>query len=491
MFIFIVLPLICAGIMPLLGRISKKRGPDILSALVLLILFISSVFIFSPSLREPWQYIQSISFLGEPIHINLALDSFSGLFLILISFISLMISLFSIDYMGIYGSKPIYYALLLIIIAALNGLVLSKDLFNIYIFLEVAAIASFGLVSFSLEAESLEGAYKYLLLSAIASGFILLGIVLLFGVTGSLSLDGIKKAMDIVNNRSIIILCSMLFIAGFGLKTALVPFHSWMPDAYTKAPATFPAMSSGLIIKITGIYVLARIFFNMFKINTGISFVLLFLGMFSIIVGTFLALGQKDIKRMLAYSSISQVGYIIAGFGVGTYLGVIAALFQLFNHSIFKSLLFLNAGSLEKSTGTQNLDEMGGLEKKMPVTATTNAVGLLSTAGVPPLNGFWSKLLIILALLQAKLYTYAIIAIIMSVITLWYFLIMHRKAFFGTLNEKWTEVKEAPFWMSFSMIILALSCLVIGIVFYAVLKHFIVPSSMPLIGFVKLKGFLP
>ncbi|MCL5674683.1 MAG: NADH/ubiquinone/plastoquinone (complex I) [Candidatus Omnitrophica bacterium] len=484
MFIFIVFPLVGAGIMPLLGKLSKKKWPDILSAMVLLILLVCSVVIFSPSLKEPWQYIQNVHFLNEPVHINLALDSFNGLFLILISFISFTISLFSIDYMEIYGSKQIYYALLLVIVAALNGLVLSKDLFGIYIFLESAAIASFGLVAFSLEAEALEGAYKYLLLSVIASGFILLGIVLLFAITGSLSLDGVKKVMEIVNNKSVITLCSILFIVGFGLKTALVPFHSWMPDAYTKAPATFPAISSGLIIKITGIYVLARIFFNMFQINAGVSSALLFLGMFSIIVGTFLALGQKDIKRMLAYSSISQVGYIIAGFGVGTALGVIAAIFQLFNHSIFKSLLFLNAGSLEKSTGTQSLDEMGGLEKKMPVTATTNAVGLLSTAGVPPLNGFWSKLLIIMALLQAKLYIYAIIAIFMSVLTLWYFLIVHRQAFFGKLNEKWSSVREAPFWMSLSMIILALACFVIGIAFYIVLKRFIIPASVPLAGFI-------
>ena len=171
---------------------------------------------------------------------------------------------------------------------------------------------------------------------------------------------------------------------------------------------------------------------------------------------------------MLAYSSISQVGYIVLGIGLGTPLGIAGGLFHLFNHALAKGLLFLNSGSVQMSTGTRDLDEMGGLAKRMPVTAATNLIGSLSIAGVPPLAGFWSKLLIIMALVQAKQGALAVIAVLASVLTLWYYLIIQRKAFFGKLEERWKDVKEAPFWMTAATVILALLAIGVGVFFAAV-----------------------
>ena len=190
---------------------------------------------------------------------------------------------------------------------------------------------------------------------------------------------------------------------GFGLKAALIPFHAWLPDAHPSAPAPISAILSGLLIKVSGVYALTRIFFNVFGLEPGawLSQILMGLGIVSAVIAAFLAIGQKDMKRMLAYSSISQVGYVVLGIGIGTPLGVAGGLFHLFNHALAKGLLFLNSGSVQQATGTRNLDEMGGLAKRMPVTAATNLVGSLSIAGVPPLGGFWSKLLIIIALVQS------------------------------------------------------------------------------------------
>jgi len=182
-------------------------------------------------------------------------------------------------------------------------------------------------------------------------------------------------------------------------------------------------------------------------------------------------------KRMLAYSSISQVGYVILGIGIGTPLGIAAGLFHLFNHALAKGLLFLTSGSIQQATGTRNLDEMGGLAKRMPLTAATNLVGSLSIAGVPPLNGFWSKLLIIMALVQAGHPVFALIAVLASVLTLWYYLLIQRKAFFGKLNERWATVREAPFWMAASTVLLALLCVVIGIFFSVTIKSWIQPAA--------------
>jgi multicomponent Na+:H+ antiporter subunit D len=201
------------------------------------------------------------------------------------------------------------------------------------------------------------------------------------------------------------------------------------------------------------------------------------MGTVSMVAAAFLALGQKDMKRMLAYSSISQVGYVVLGIGIGTPLGIAGGLFHLFNHALAKGLLFLSSGSIQQATGTRNLDEMGGLAKRMPVTAATNLIGSLSIAGVPPLNGFWSKLLIIMALVQAGHPVFALIAVLASVLTLWYYLLIQRKAFFGKLNEKWAAVKEAPFWMTAATVLLALLCVGIGILFSSTVTTWIQPAA--------------
>ena len=159
---------------------------------------------------------------------------------------------------------------------------------------------------------------------------------------------------------------------GFGLKAAIVPFHAWLPDAHPSAPAPISAMLSGVLIKVSGVYAMIRIFLNVFGLTPALTTVLIVLGLRSMFVGALIALGQNDIKRMLAYSSISQIGYVIIGIGIGTPLGIIGGLFHLFNHAIFKSLLFLNAGAIERSTGTRSLDKMGGLAKRMPLTAATS-----------------------------------------------------------------------------------------------------------------------
>jgi multicomponent Na+:H+ antiporter subunit D len=228
---------------------------------------------------------------------------------------------------------------------------------------------------------------------------------------------------------------------------------------------------------VSGVYALARIFLNVFGLTPALSTVLMYLGIISMVVAALLALGQRDFKRMLAYSSISQVGYIILGIGLGTPLGILGGLFHLVNHALAKSLLFLNSGSVQMATGTRNLDEMGGLGKRMPVTAATTVVGSLSIAGVPPLNGFWSKLIIIVALIEAGHWVFALIAILASVLTLWYYLLIQRRAFFGQLNERWQAVREAPFWMTTATVVLALICIAVGVFFAATIRIWIQPAS--------------
>ena len=475
-FLFIALPLIVAGILPLVGKISKRFLPDLLANGVFAVLLACAVFALRPMIGNG-PVVQQLSWLGESVNIRLVLDGFSLLMLFVVSLVSLAAGLFSIDYMEHYGGKANYYSLFLIMVAGMNGLVLTTDLFNIYLFLEVAAVASYALVAFGLEHDELEASFKYLMLSAVASGFILLSIAVIFGLTGGLSFEAVSSGLAGLDVKYPLAVCTAFFILGFGLKAALVPFHAWLPDAHPSAPAPISAMLSGLLIKVSGIYAMTRVFLSVFGLSPALSTVLMYLGVISMVVAAFLALGQKDIKRMLAYSSISQVGYIVLGIGLGTPLGILGGLFHLFNHALAKSLLFLNSGSIQQSTGTRNLDEMGGLAKRMPFTAATTLVGSLSIAGVPPLNGFWSKLIIIVALVQAKYWTFAVIAILTSVLTLWYYLLIQRKAFFGKLNERWKEVREAPFWMTAATLALALLCIVTGVLFALMVKDWIQPAA--------------
>jgi multicomponent Na+:H+ antiporter subunit D len=475
-FAFIFIPLLVAALLPIIGKFSKKLLPDVLTNAALAFLLFNSILLVKPIFTRGF-IIQNLSWFGEKVNLQIALDGFNLFMLFTISLVSLCVSLFSVDYLEHYGHKANFYALFLVMIAGMNGLVLVPDLFSIYLFMEVAAIASYALVAFGLGSDELEAAFKYLMLSVVASAFVLLSVTVIFGLTGSLSFQAVAQGLQDLKARLVLSVCVAFFIMGFGLKAALVPFHAWLPDAHPSAPAPISAMLSGLLIKVSGIYALFRILYSVIGLSPALSQLLMAMGTISVVVAALLALGQKDLKRMLAYSSISQVGYIVVGLALGTPLGIAGGLFHLFNHATAKGLLFLNSGSIQHITGTRNLDELGGLGKKVPVTAGTNLVGALSIAGVPPLAGFWSKLIIIIALVQAKEFGYALVAILASILTLWYYLLIQRKAFFGKASEKWLQVREAPFWMSAANIILALICLLVGVFFTPVFKTWISPAA--------------
>lgn len=475
-FPLIVVPLIIASFMPIIGRLSRRFMPDLLANLTFLFLLVYSILLTRQFFTEG-PIISHLVFLQHELSILMALDGYSIFMLITVALVTLCAGIFSVNYMEHYGSKASYYSLLLIMVAGMNGLILVHDLFQVYLFLEVAAIASYGLVAFGLGHDELEASFKYLMLSAVSSGFILISIAIIFTFTGQLDFTAVATSLRTLNQKYLVGFCTGLFILGFGLKSALVPFHAWLPDAHPSAPAPISAMLSGLLIKVSGVYALTRLFFNVFGMNHALSTTLMWLGVISMVVGAVIALGQNDLKRMLAYSSISQVGYIVLGLGLATPLGVLGGLFHIFNHAVAKGLLFLSSGSIQNATGTRRLDQMGGLAKRMPLTAATNLIGSLSIAGVPPLAGFWSKLIIIIALFEARQYAFALIAVLASIVTLWYYLLIQRAAFFGKLNETWLKVKEAPFWMSLATLMLGLICVAVGIFFTALLRAWVQPAA--------------
>jgi multicomponent Na+:H+ antiporter subunit D len=397
-----------------------------------------------------------------PIGIDLRLDSLATLLLLVINIVGLAVALYSVDYMRRYTASGHFYGLFLLMVTGMNGVVLAGDLFNLYVFLEVAAVASYSLVAFGCAHEELEASFKYIVLGSLSSALILIGVALVYGITGTLNMAHMATRIAGTGMNAPLLLAFGLFIVGFSFKAALVPFHAWLPDAHPAAPAPVSAMLSGVLIKALGIYVLARLAFNVFGAADSELSLLRWLGVLSMIAGGLLAAGQNDIKRLFAYSSISQVGFIVLGLGLGTPLGLVGALYHLVNHAMFKSLLFLNAGAVEYATGTRNLRKLGGLNKALPVTGATSLVGSMSIAGIPPFNGFWSKLIIIIACIEAGFYGFAAVAVAISIVTLAYQLKVQRLAFFASLPDSLRELQHEPRLMSLAMILLAAGCIALS-----------------------------
>ena len=466
--LFTALPLAAAFISLLVTKINKKAA-DYIAFLVTAALAVMAVLTL---FEAPFAY--RVGGFPAPWGILLVSDGLSSLMLIIINVIGFLSIIYSIKYMTMYTAKPKYYSLFLLMLTGMNGVVITGDLFNIFVFLEIASLASYALVGFGCEHEELEAAFKYLILGEVASTAILFGIAFLYSMTGTLNMPDLARQIEVIGINKAVAFVIAIFIMGFGLKASIVPFHAWLPDAHPSAPAPISAMLSGVLIKALGVYAIARIMFDVVGPNATVSSILMFLGALSMVVGVFLAVGQSDFKRMLAYHSISQMGYVTIGLGLGlnpnvpsavAALGLFGGLYHLLNHAVFKSLLFLCSGAIEYRTGTRNRYEMGGLIRKMPVTGAACSIASLSISGVPPFNGFWSKLIIIVAFIQAGYYVYAAIAVLVAFMTLLSFIKLQRFALFGQLPARFAAIKEAPFAMTLPLVVLAVLCLALGLAY--------------------------
>jgi multicomponent Na+:H+ antiporter subunit D len=418
-----------------------------------------------------WQPVNKI-----PIGIYMMMDGFNSLIVCIINLVGFLAVFYSISYIKRYTAENYFYALFCLLIGGMNGVVLSGDLFNIFVFLEISVISSYALVAFGVEKNELEASFKYQVLGGLASFLILFGIGFIYWKTKTLNIADIRAAFSNGYDKKYYLFVQLLILSGFGLKAAIIPFHAWLPDAHSSAPSPISAMLSGVFIKAVGIYVIIRLFFNMFVISEEMAILITTLGTLSMVIGVFLAIGQWDIKRLLAYHSISQMGYVVMSVGIGMILvsrglkpevaslAITGGIYHLINHAAFKGLLFLNAGAIEYTLGTRNLKEMGGLAKVMPVTSATSFIASMSISGIPPFNGFFSKLIIIIAAVMARFYLLAALAVIVSIITLASFLKFQRYAFYNKpANPERPEVKEVPFPMVFSMIVLSILCLLLSL----------------------------
>lgn len=430
MYFVFILPLGCAFLIALTGKRFRDAGGPMSAAVSGMLLAISGYLAFL-SMSQKVLICRTENWI-PPYGISLVADSLSVFMMVTANLVAFIVSVYSISYVRPYTDKWKYFSLLMIMIAGVNGVLVTGDLFNMFVFLEVASIAAYCMVTYRLEPESFEAAFKYAVMSTVASCFILLGIAFLYAHTSTLNMADMAAVLAAGGHSKLTLFVSALFIMGFGMKAAAVPFHTWLPDAYAKSPATLPAMSSGVLLKVLGIYAISRIFFNVIGMTGAVSSVLTIIAVATMVVGSVMAFGQTNIRRLFGYSSISQIGYILLGLAVGTPLALLGSIFHMFNHSVAKSLLFLNAGAVEDSYGTSDLRKVTGIFARSKLCGASQVLGAMSICGIPPLAGFWSKAIIIFACIQAGRYTAGFIAAAVSILTLAYYFKALTPALFGT-----------------------------------------------------------
>jgi len=412
---------------------------------------------------------------------ELRVDALSALLVLAIGLVGLLTAVYSLRYVqqpgllsrvGVAAEKrlPTFYGLLLWFVGTMVWGCVTNNIIMLYVAVEATTLTSGLLVAFYWDRKALEAGYKYLMLLTIGITFALVGCVLIYagavatgGVTGrgALLISEVRSVAHLISPSTALVAVAFL-VVGFGTKAGIAPFHPWLPDAHAEAPTPISVLLSGVMIKMAA-YALARTVSIFYPRWPALTVFLVALGVFTMVLGIVMALVQDDLKRMLAYSSVSQIGYVLAGVGLGTYLGCFGGLYHLLNHAVIKALLFMCVGALIYATGARRISELAGMRERMPITSACFLVGALALAGLPPFNGFFSKLTVYLALARAGMWWAVVLAIGAGLLTMVVLLRAARTVFWGHPASV-LVAREVPATMWVPMVVLAIACLVLGVV---------------------------
>jgi hydrogenase-4 component F len=411
---------------------------------------------------------------------ELRVDALSALMVVIIGGIGLLASVYSVQYLEARMAEDTaarrmrtFYGLLMWFLGTMLWGCVTNNVIMLYVAIEATTLTSGLLVAFYWDRRALEAGYKYLMLLTIGITFALFGCVLLYAGAAAtnklvgasaLLISDVRNVVQFIPGGTAAITIAFLVI-GFGTKAGIAPFHPWLPDAHAEAPTPVSVLLSGVMIKMA-LYAMARTVSIFYPAWPQVTIFIVALGTFTMLLGIILALTQDDLKRLLAYSSVSQMGYVLVGIGLGTYLGCYGGLYHLLNHALYKSLLFMCVGAVMYATGARRISELGGLRSQMPITSGCFFLGALAIAGFPPLNGFWSKLTVYLALARAGLWWAAVIAILVSILTMVAMVCAGYRVFWGDRRLSTTSalsVREVPARMWVPMVVLAAICLLLGI----------------------------
>jgi multicomponent Na+:H+ antiporter subunit D len=444
-----------------------------------------------------------------PIGIEYVLDHLNAFVILVVNGIAFLVLIHAKKVIDreLPGKEVPYYATVLLLLCGFNGILITGDLFNLYVFLEISSLTLYGLIAVG-EKQASVAAFRYLIMGTIAGCFYLLGVGFLYTQTGSLNMADTAAILQTMLDRPVVLMALGLMTLGMGIKMAIFPLHGWLPDAYTYAPSTSSALIAPTGTKV-GAYVVIRLFYFVFGVTyvshiLPITHIIAWLSACGIIYGSIMAIAQKELKRMLAYSSVAQVGYIGLGIGLANPLGLIGAVLHVLNHAFMKACLFLVAGNFRLKLGHSNIFKLeDSIRKKMPWTMAAFSVAALSMVGLPPMAGFFSKWYLALGTIKSTGsswtgWIFLVTILVSSLLNAVYFFRVLEKVYMKPMgkipkevhethekheNEEIIEIKrdEVGASMLVPTLIMAVGLIVIGLLNAIIVKGiiaYIIPSGM-------------
>ena len=413
-----------------------------------------------------------------PWGIEYVVDNLNAYIAIIVTFMAIAAAIYSkrnVEQELPEHKIPQFYTLFLLNITGLLGITVTGDAFNLYVLVEIASFSAYGLVAIG-EEGALIASFRYIVMGTIGACFYLLGIGYLYAVTGSLNMADLRILLPPLYANSAVQTSFIFILIGLGIKVALFPLHAWQPDAYTRAPSAVTVLISTAMAK-TSAYALIRIIFSVFTVD----FILLYVSMLdilswisavAIIVGSIYAIQEFNLKRMLAYSSIANVGYIMLGVGLSTStkLGLTPALMHILNHALIKGCMFMTACAFIYKAGLRDIRDFVGLGRRMPYTGIAFILASLAMIGMPPSVGFVTKWYLILASIEAKNYIYVVVIFISTLLMIYYFWRVIEIMYLLPVEARsGNEIKkdEAPMSMLMPSLVLAFLCFAVGIAWIA------------------------
>ena len=408
------------------------------------------------------------SFIGVQYSVN-AFSTFMSLFVMTLALIIMIFSTKDIDHEIAQSSISQYYTLVLILLFSMIGMIYTNDLFNMYVFMEILSLTSCAIISIKSKKENYLAALRYLVLNTIGSLSVLFGIALLYMVSGNLNMTMINQSISMIWQLypTNILIAAGFMLTGLAIKAAVFPLHIWLPDAHSNAPTPSSALLSSLVVKIY-VFAVYKLLFDILGrdivIALGIPTVITVFAAAGMLFGSIFAIGQKDIKRMLAYSSVAQIGYIFLGLSLMTEAGLAAGLFHVVSHGLMKTALFLSAGSIIYYRNKRDIRDMDGIGIEMPVTMIVFTIAAMGMIGIPGTNGFMSKLYLSFAVLGAGQPLLLAVILLSSYLNAVYYLPIVISAFLKEPKNKniTMKVESLPLPMLFSLVVIGFLCLLTG-----------------------------
>ncbi len=460
--IIVVTPLIFSFVVPVVGHWRRRRClPLVIVALS--ISFLSSLYLLRVVIAEGSIHYR-LGGWAPPWGIEYVLDSLNTFIATVVSLVALLVAFYSkrsLEEEVPEGRIPQLYALFLLNVTGLLGMTVTGDMFNLYVLMEIASFSAYAMVGMG-DKRSLVASFRYVVLGTVGACLYLLGVGYLYIATGSLNMADLSRLLPPLYRSKVVLSAFILIASGVGIKMALFPLHAWLPDAYTYAPSAVSALIAPTTTKV-GCYILIRVTFFVFKPSFSLRIfpfteILGWFAVVAMIAGSLYAIAQKDLRRMLAYSTVAQIGYIAMGIALANRMGISGALLHILNEALTKGCLFMVAGAIFYRLRLRNVFELRYAFEKIPFTMIAFVVAAFSMIGVPPTCGFFSKLYLLLGALEAKKGIFIGALLISAVLNIVYFFNVIKYAFFGVRAPAYSydggePVREGPEEVPLSMAI--------------------------------------